>query len=83
MRTINIYKAQHIGNEEVEDLQIVFNEELPIFESIQQSGKDFIRQAIILEKLLLNTLPGGTYDRLLGLMLKRKSSHFIVTHKDV
>lgn len=34
-----------------------------------------------IERLLYATLPGGTYDKLVGLMLLRKASHFRVSHE--
>lgn len=40
----------------------------------------FNLDAMTLEDALHSSLPGGTYDRLLGRMLARKSSHFVVSH---
>ncbi len=40
----------------------------------------FEKEAALIEDALYNSLPGGTYDQLVGLFLKRKSSHFIVSH---
>jgi len=40
----------------------------------------YTEQALAIERALYGSLPGGTYDRLLGLMLQRKSTHFRVAH---
>ena len=40
----------------------------------------FTADAEAIEDALIHSLPGGTYDRLLGLMLARKASHFRVSH---
>ncbi len=41
----------------------------------------FETQAATLELALYETLPGGTYDRLLALMLQRKASLLVISHK--
>lgn len=41
----------------------------------------FAAEATQVEIALFQSLPGGLYDRLLGAMLARKSSHFIVRHR--
>ncbi len=40
----------------------------------------FEEQAQQIEESLWASLPGGTYDRLLGRMLARKASHYRVAH---
>lgn len=42
----------------------------------------FQREAKQIEEALYNALPGGTYDQLVGLLLQRKASHFVVRHAD-
>lgn len=82
MRKAKIYKAQGIGGQEVESLLIEFSEGIPA--PFTDSGENdtgwFERNSIALEFLLYHVLPGGTYCRLLGEMLKRKASHFVVSH---
>ena len=77
---LSIYKGQKIGKNKVDDLHLEFTREFPIVDKIKHSDSIFDAQAEVLEKQLFRTLPGGTYDRLVGMMLKRKASHFIVTH---
>ena len=78
MKHINIHKAQPIGDQKSEDLQITFNINYPEPVDMKQSAERFDTEAAILEKALHDTLPSGTYDRLLGEMLERRASHFVV-----
>jgi len=82
MSEANIYKAQGIADIKVENSTIFLHEELPPFEYYKKLGEldsVFEEQAKMLEYELYSHLPGGTYDRLLGELLKRKASHFTVT----
>lgn len=45
---------------------------------LERSAQWFDAQAETLEEALLRALPGGTYDRLLARMLRRKASHFAI-----
>lgn len=47
---------------------------------LDEHTRMFLAEATKIEKALYDALPGGTYDQLVGLFLKRKSSHFIVSH---
>jgi len=76
---INIYKAQGIANTEVPSATIIMETEIPA-RNLEAADTLFLDDATTTESLLYNTLPGGTYDQLLGLMLKRKASHFIIAH---
>lgn len=83
---MQIAKAQSTGDEEVKNITIEISDECPSFCDIppannwvERSENFFMEQARDLEEALYNSLPGGTYDRLLGLMLKRRASHFIVS----
>jgi hypothetical protein len=81
---MQIAKAQPVGDQQVNDINIDISFTCPDFEGddcIQRANAFFIDQASDLEEALYNSLPGGTYDRLLGIMLKRKSTHFIVSHQ--
>lgn len=51
-------------------------------ETLTVSAADtlFENEAEMLEDALSASLPGGTYDRLLGYMLQRKASHLVVAH---
>ena len=57
--------------------------ELPDDADVNLYPTVFQADAIAIETFLHDTLPGGTYDRLLGYMLKRTSSHFIVSYGDM
>lgn len=65
-------------HKEVPTLVLEFNEEI-VVGKWEPLCKQFHQQGQLLEKALRETLPGGTYDALLGCMLKRKSSELIVT----
>lgn len=77
---ITIAKASPIGKQPVPGLAINFVGEPPRIDSLDKAKWWFSAQAALLEDALHKILPGGTYDRLLGLMLARKSSHFIIAH---
>ncbi len=78
MKKIYIYKAQPIGDSKVEQTNIIIKNKLPKFNDIETSRSFFTDEAQKIEETLFNTIPGGTYDRLLGEMLKRKASSFVV-----
>ncbi len=78
MQTIILYKAQPIGDKSPKDIEILIKGSFPTFETISKSDKLFNDEAVSLETTLHNTLPGGTYDRLLQKMLERRASHFVV-----
>lgn len=88
MKTIFAYRAQPIGDQVIEPVRIVIEEQMPspdrmvgtTAEILAKLDGTFQTQAQNLEIALYNSLPGGTYDRLLGEILKRKASHFIVSH---
>jgi hypothetical protein len=83
MKTINICKAQSDDYSELtEPAEIIIDKEVPTFKVLGNQDDYFMRQAVVTEKLLYDTLPGGLYDRLLGEMLKRKATHFRVAHSD-
>jgi len=84
--TVDIFKAQGIGGDIPPSTTIRLEKEIPDPDpSLAHSAflaaaeKVFQDQAAALETALHNALPGGTYDRLLGLMLQRRASHFLVT----
>ncbi len=84
MKTIEIYVGQPIGNDEVQPLAIILKNTFPDCKDkdwMEKSKSLFKSEAEKLEKILIDSLPGGTYDALLGEMLKRKASCFVVSHK--
>lgn len=81
MKTVHIYAGQPIGNNPPAKTEIRIEVPIPDYD-FDNYPKAFQAQAEQLEKALHDSLPGGTYDRLCGLMLKRKSTHFIVSHEE-
>lgn len=80
MKRIGIYKAKTIiKSNSDESVEISFACEIP---SLTEDALEalFLEEAQTLENALYEVLPSGVYDRLIGLMLIRKSSHFIVSH---
>ena len=65
----------------VESVVISIDEEIPDFEKLKAADEFYLSEATKLESALYGVLPGGTYDRLLGKMLERKSTHFRVSHE--
>lgn len=79
---IHVRKAQPTGSHSVPDIQIEISGHIP--ESRTEEGMNQIRQAFQAdaEKIFngLRSLPGGTFDQLLILMLQKQASSFIVPH---
>ena len=75
-----IHKAQAIGTETVRTTVIQISESLPSYETLEMVDSHYNAQAWAIEAALIESLPGGTYDRLLGRMLERKASHFRVAY---
>jgi len=71
MKTFRLYKAQRIFDEmDVDPVLVVFETELPDSSFLDQ-------QAIALEQILWDVLPGGVYDLLLGKMLARGATRHV------
>ena len=83
MKTVKISKAQPIGDQKIENVTIEIWVEFPDIDSVPMSKLQHLSEASDLELALYNALPGGTYDRLLGLMLARKATHFVVAHGEL
>lgn len=81
MKTIKTLKAQPtIADEPIQSVTIEIDTEGPDYDNLRSQAVAFLIVATELEDALYHSLPGGVYDRLVGLMLQRKSSHFIVAH---
>ena len=78
---LSVYKAQATGDQVVEDAEIAITTTIPTMQSLDHTDALFCIDAGALESALYGSLPGGTYDRLLGKMLARKATHFVVSHK--
>jgi len=83
-KTLYLMKAQPIDNDKIHDTTIIFENTFPVFDDLKfqfqmiESDRLFEKESKALEDILHNTLPGGTYDRLLARMLDRRKSHLIV-----
>ena len=64
------------------DTRIEITGALPDLEYPQETAHYYDNQARQIEEALHRSLPGGTYDRLVGRMLARKASHFRIAHFD-
>jgi len=80
MKKIEFYKSQSITSHEVESLTLNFETIFPD-KPFAETPAIHELEADQLETALVNILPGGTYDRLLTKMLKRKHSQLIVKHE--
>lgn len=70
-----------LGGGPVPDGHIEITAEIPGVADLQEWDAFCVNQARQIEYTLLASLPGETYDRLLGLMLARRASHFRVPHE--
>lgn len=75
---ITVYRAQNTGNKQAPSLRITATEPFPEL-SLDDARAEHCAAAEVLCHALYASLPGGTMDRLLGEMLKRKASDFVVT----
>ena len=79
---LRFYKANKTADTEVPDMVLGISENLPNLDgmTLGEIGDLFEQQAQLIERALYKSLPGGTYDHLVGAMLQRKATHFVVTH---
>lgn len=78
---VRIAKAQRIGDTQTPDLMITAVEELRCDDSPDGASRHmltFTEDAIAVVSAMYATLPGGTLDQILRLMLERKASQLIV-----
>lgn len=82
-RVIIVSKAEQIGTQQIKTARIHISSRMQRFDDLDQQDDFFTFEARAIERTLWQALPGGTYDRLLGLMLARKSTHFVVPHGEL
>jgi len=77
---IAVKRAGSVGDHLAPPVRIVIEKEMPDLGRMSLADFDAIFQsdAEAIENGLHMALPGGTYDRLLALMLQHKASHFRV-----
>ncbi len=78
MKRLSIYKAQGIGAETIEAVEISFVSEIPSDMQADYGRARFKSEAKLLFDALRGVLPGGTKDQLLCLLLEDKVSLFRV-----
>ncbi len=82
--TTTVFKAQAIGAQVIPDLELTATEPMPDLHrgwtpaELQAHAERFEHQAAQVVSALYASLPGGTLDQILRLMLTRKASQFIV-----
>jgi hypothetical protein len=81
MKRVSVYKAND-SNVCVDDVRIEITSPMPDYDGIGVITSRFYEDALDLFKALRASLPGGTFDQLLALMLREKASHFVVPYFD-
>lgn len=76
-RILHVYKAKRTGPE-IPDAQLLIHGEIPDSKHLTILAEHFQYDGEAVEALLHDTLPGGTYDRVLIAMLERKATSFVV-----
>jgi hypothetical protein len=80
VKTVNIYAAQHIRDDDPpRDVTIVIHHPMPERYNIQDARAFFASEAAALANALWNSLPGGTVDALLVALLDRQRSVLVIT----
>ena len=75
MSKVNVCKAEGLGGEgEVESTMIDIIDQIPRFESLTVARMLYESDAQLLFDALKTSLPGGTLDALLRLLLENKAS---------
>jgi hypothetical protein len=79
---VRIHRAGPIGDMHVPSFAIVteaeWSESRDI--SLEDLAAKFEAEAKLIADVLIESLPGGTFDRLVGRLLACKASHFVVNH---
>lgn len=82
MKTISVWKASGIEEDEIESVTLIVNNEVPSFngysdyESIYRDVFDSDAATIV--DFLVTTLPQGTVDRVLARLCAKKASLFVI-----
>ena len=80
MKALNFYKGQATGDQTVESVTIILDEEIPSFQDDDRIEKasQVHKHGERLADVLCNTLPGGTLDRLIARLFEKRASQFII-----
>ena len=77
---IKVHKAQKIGSDDVPDLALTATESLSSTHRVKELNAEFDRDARIVVDALLESLPGGTIDRIVARLCRFKASSLVVRH---
>ena len=79
MITVPIYRAQNTGTVHIiKSFSILIDDPIPDFHDLRLQQDFFENEARLLFYALVGSLPGGTLDRLLVMLLQHKASSLIV-----
>jgi hypothetical protein len=84
-----VFKAQATGDQIIPDLELSAVEPLPEIRSVDESFYRpaltgvFEREAEKIVDALITSLPGGTIDQVLTLLLRRKASIYVVREREM
>ena len=81
MKEVHVYKAnKHYAGVAVESVIIILDEEIPEVagDTLILWEQQALNEAEKIEQILLDTLPGGVYDRVMARMCVRKASLYKV-----
>ena len=83
MKTFKVEAAQPIGTDDPSEAHILIARDTwrATYSTVELLAK-FDNDAHVLAEALFGSLPGGTLDRLLAIMLKRKASSLVVSYPD-
>jgi len=83
MKEVHSYKANkhYSGEKEIESVIIILDQEIPEIKGATDLipwEQQALNEAEKIEQILLDTLPGGVYDRVMARMCARKASLYKV-----
>ena len=84
IKIVRLMKAQQMGADPVESVEIIISKEFPRLVpgvSLEKVAEAHDANAEILFRAIIETLPGGTIDRLAYKMIRHQASLYVVTHK--
>ena len=84
MPDIHTLKAQPLlrGADPVPDLHIHFDRETEGYSTLEEQSAAHQREAEAMLKAMVQHMPGGLLDALLGQLLAYRASHFVVSFED-
>jgi hypothetical protein len=74
---VYVHKANGFGEQETDEVVLAMRERLPKTLSLDESRKLYEADAVKIVDALQKSLPGGTFDWVMAVMMQRKASHFV------